>query len=112
MKGRKVLLGLILALAVLGTMRLAYEGRLSSLKAQAAPLAATSGMGSAHFGLDWDVIGNGGAKMASTHFQMASTVGQAAAGNISSGHFAAHIGYWQNLTAAYPVYLPLVLRGS
>ncbi len=115
MKGGRFLLLLGLSVAAVGALGLAYGGRLSSLKAQAAPLAAASGMPameSAHFGLNWSVVSSGGGEIASTHFQMASTIAQPAIGNISSVHFAAYTGYRQNLLAVYRIYLPLVLRGS
>ena len=115
MKGGRFLLLLSLSVAVLGALGLAYGGRLSSLKAQAAPLAAVSGMPameSAHFGLNWSVVSSGGGEIASTHFRVASTIAQPATGNIDSAHFATHTGYWQNLLAVYRIYLPLVLRGS
>ncbi len=114
MKKREVLLWLCLAAALLIALGLAASGRLSSLRAQASPLDAVSGapaMGSAHFGLDWDVISAGGGAASSPHFQAATTVGQPMVGNVSSAHFALHIGYRQNLLTIRRLYLPIVLRG-
>jgi len=113
MKERRLLLALSLGVILFGMLGLVYAGRLFSLKAQAAALNAVPGapaMDSAHFGLNWDVIGAGGNTIASTHFRVVSTMGQPAIGNISSAHFAAHTGYWQNLSTVYRIYLPLVMR--
>jgi len=113
MKDHRLLLVLGLSVTLLGMLGLVHVGRLSSLKAQAASLPEVSGapaMESAHFGLNWDVVGTGGRGIASTHFRVASTVGQPAVGNIGSAHFAAHTGYWQNLSTVYQIYLPLVMR--
>jgi hypothetical protein len=65
-------------------------------------------MVSDHFGLNWDVLANGGIRMSSSHFRLASTLGQPVIGNSSSTHFGLRSGYWQEFF--YRVFLPLVLR--
>jgi hypothetical protein len=64
--------------------------------------------GSAHFGLDWNVLGSGGGEMSSTNFRLRSTIGQSAIGRQESAHFKNHAGYWQ--TFIFRVYIPLVLK--
>ncbi|HNT78794.1 MAG TPA: hypothetical protein PKH77_27630 [Anaerolineae bacterium] len=115
MKDRRFLLALGLGVTLLSLFGLSYAGQQSALNAQAAALPANSAapaMESAHFGLDWDVVGAGGSEIASTHFRVASTIGQPATGNLSSAHFAAHTGYWQTLSTTHRVYLPLVMRDA
>ena len=114
MKGQRFWWVLGLSVTLLALSGLVYVGRLSS-KVQAAPLDAISAspsMGSAHFGLNWDVFGTGGSEISSAHFRVAATMGQPAVGNIDSAHFAAHIGYWQNesFSGSHYIYLPLVMR--
>ncbi len=111
MRGRKKIWGLTLV----GLVGLALVGLLTSQTVVARRLAlAASGpftpaqRGSANFGLDWNVVGTGGGKIASAHFQIRSTLGQPTTGWIASSHFKNHAGYWQNYT--YRIFLPLVLR--
>jgi hypothetical protein len=71
MKDRRFLLALGLGVTLLSLFGLSYAGQQSALNAQAAALPANSAapaMESAHFGLDWDVVGAGGSEIASTHF--------------------------------------------
>jgi len=49
---------------------------------------------SAHFNLDWSVIGSGGGTFSSAHFRMNSTVGQPAAGLTNNSHYKACSGFW------------------
>lgn len=113
MKDRRFLLTLGLGVTLLSLFGLIYAGRQSALKAQAATLPAGANapaMDSAHFGLNWDVVGAGGSEIVSAHFRVAATMGQPAVGNLNSAHFAAHTGYWQTLGATHRIYLPLVMR--
>lgn len=111
MKGHKkiwslTLIGLVgLAFIVLLTNQAASAQRPALVEAE--PFRPAQ-MGSANFGLDWNVVGCGGGKIASAHFQIRSTLGQPATGWIDSTNFKNHAGYWQNFT--YRVFLPLVLR--
>ncbi|MCD4737667.1 MAG: hypothetical protein K8R89_00190 [Anaerolineae bacterium] len=111
MRGDKKIWGLTLV----GLLALALIVLLTNQTAAARrPALAASGpfgtaqMGSAHFGLDWNVVGTGGGKIASAHFQIRSTLGQPTTGWIASSHFKNHAGYWQRFT--YRIFLPLVLR--
>ena len=65
-------------------------------------------MGSAHFRLDWHVIGSGGGELSSTHFRLRHTIGQAAIGDQESTNFKNHAGYWQEFI--FRVYLPAILK--
>jgi hypothetical protein len=67
-------------------------------------------MSSAHFRVDWDVIGCGGGTASSTHFILRSTIGQRfAVDDWSTGtYFGGRAGFWQ--TFRYSSYLPLLLR--
>ncbi len=102
-------------LTLVGLVGLAFIALLTNQAASARqPVLAESGsfstvqMGSANFGLDWNVVGYGGGKITSAHFQIRSTLGQPTTGWIASTNFKNHAGYWQNFT--YRVFLPLVLR--
>lgn len=102
-------------ITLLGLIVLSLVGFLGSQAASAQPTTlAEAGpfnmvqMGSTNYGLDWNVVGMGGGEIASTHYQIRSTIGQPAIGRVDSTHFGNHAGYWQNFT--YKIFLPLVLR--
>jgi len=66
-------------------------------------------MESAHYAINWDVMGGGGEPIASTHFALNSTIGQGAIGPKSNTHYCLCSGYWCGVIK-YRVFLPLVLR--
>ncbi len=71
-----------------------------------AALAQTS----AHYNLEWHVIGGGGQPVASASYRVNSTVGQGAASPpySTSAHYAVSGGYW--FATVYYVYLPVTLK--
>ena len=68
-------------------------------------------MGSAHFALDWNVVGTGGGTISSAHFNVSSTIGQPAVGTADSAHFDLCTGYWCWLDRIAEIFLPLVIKG-
>jgi len=71
-----------------------------------AALAQTS----AHYNLEWHVIGGGGRPVASAHYLVNSTAGQGAASPpySASASYGVSGGYW--FTALYEIHLPVVLK--
>ena len=69
-------------------------------------------MSSTSFRLDWftPLSGSGGGLSRSTSYIANVTVGQVAAGSLSSASYRAGLGYWYGAGNPYAVYLPLVLR--
>jgi hypothetical protein len=74
-----------------------------------------------HYDLSWHVLAPGGREgMASDSYAVHGTLGQFAIGPASSGETAVGSGYWSGLSGAaggpvsitYPIYLPLVYKGS
>ena len=117
MNRRNLVIVLGLVALVVGLASLAYlDSRALAQEAHAAnPVSSGLGfnrvnMGSAHFGLDWNVLANGGNTMNSSHFRLSSTLGQAVIGVSDGTHFQNRAGYWQGFL--YRIYLPLVLRDS
>jgi hypothetical protein len=78
---------------------------------RAAPAAAQT---SAHYNLEWHVIGGGGQPVASTHYAVNSTAGQGAASPpySASAHYIVSGGYWYGGRPApiRQIYLPVVVR--
>ena len=70
-------------------------------------------MSSTNYKLDWftPMTGSGG-PASSTHYAINFTVGQSAIGASSSANYGVGLGYWYGAaaTAAYQVFLPLVVR--
>jgi hypothetical protein len=70
------------------------------------------------YDLSWHTIAGGGGKMESAQLTLQGTVGQAVTGQASSGGRTLCSGFWCNGSSAaekpedYPVYLPLVVRGT
>ena len=82
---------------------------LTTVTVGGAVLAQTS----ASYNLEWHVIGGGGQPVASTHYLVNSTAGQAAASPpySFSTHYVVSGGYWfSGGLALYWVHLPLVAR--
>lgn len=86
-------------------------------------LFATAGVvlaqSSGSFELPWQVIAAGGERSASSSYQVAGTIGQAAGSppRLVSAGFRVGSGYWAGIRATlaevrYSIYLPLVQRES
>jgi hypothetical protein len=67
-------------------------------------------LGSPHFQLDWNVAADGGGTVASTHYQVSSTIGQPATGISGSSNFEVCSGFWCKVLAFFELYLPIQLR--
>ncbi|MCJ7739027.1 MAG: hypothetical protein MUQ10_17225 [Anaerolineae bacterium] len=111
-----VLLGLVAVVVGLAGL-VCFDSQALAQEAHAAnPVSAgldfnRVNMGSAHFGLDWNVLANGGNTMSSSHFHLSSTLGQTVIGVSDNTHFQHRAGYWQGFLSEYRIHLPLVLRG-
>ena len=108
MKKWLIRIGAFLLLVVLASFVMAA---VAQTETAAASEMSSSGifavqMESAHFAIDWSVIGAGGGEMSSAHYSLNSTIGQPATGNSSSTNFAHHAGYWQNWF--FKIFLPLI----
>jgi len=104
----------VLAGMVIGILTLTVLGG-SALAQKPSPspeiYASVQDMGSAHYSLNWNVIGNGGGQVSSTHFRVNSTIGQPAVGTTTSDHFDVCTGYWcwaEQLLAN--IFLPFIHR--
>jgi hypothetical protein len=95
----------ILALTILGGHAMAQES-----SPQTDAVISGVSIGSAHFGLDWNVNGTGGGTISSTHFTVSSTIGQPTVGTSDSTHFEVCSGYWCWLDRIANIFLPLVLK--
>lgn len=67
-------------------------------------------MSSAHYAINWDVIGGGGGPMSSASYAMNSTVGQVAIGPISSVSYRLGAGYWYGVVVEYRIFLPIIMK--
>lgn len=67
-------------------------------------------MGSTHFQLNWNVLGNGGGIVSSSHFGVSSTIGQPTVGFSSSSNFEVCSGFWCKVLAVFKLYLPLQIN--
>lgn len=99
-----IVVGLV-ALSLLGGPALAREPL-----AEADPLTAGINMNSAHYSLNWNVVGTGGGTISSDHFTVSSTLGQPTVGTITSTHFEVCTGYWCWLDRIASIFLPLVMK--
>ena len=97
-----IVIGLV-ALSLLGGQALAQE----PLPDQ---IISSANMGSAHYGLDWNVVANGGGTISSAHFTVSSTIGQPTVGTVTSLHFEVCTGYWCWLDRIAGIFLPLVMK--
>lgn len=72
------------------------------------PISAfnTVRMESDSFGLHWHVYASGGEPVASTNYQLHSTLGQPVTGNMDSPSFTHRAGYWQEWL--YRLFLPFL----
>ena len=60
------------------------------------------------YDLSWNVIGSGGTSFTTVgDYSLGGTIGQSAAGPLSSGNYKLNSGFWQ---ANYSIYLPIVLK--
>lgn len=66
-------------------------------------------MESTNYAIKWDVMGGGGAPIASTNFALNGTIGQGVIGLKSSTNYGLCSGYWCS-EVEYQIFLPLVLR--
>ena len=66
-------------------------------------------MESTNYAINWDVMGGGGAPIASTNFALNGTIGQGIIGLKSSTNYGLCSGYWCS-EVEYQIFLPLVLR--
>jgi len=96
----------LLALTILGGQALAQEQSPVS-----DGIISGVNMGSAHYGLDWNVVGAGGGTISSAHFTVSSTIGQPSVGTVNSTHFEVCTGYWCWFEYIANLFLPLILKG-
>jgi hypothetical protein len=83
--------------------------------AGAIPLALTSiafAQVSSNYDLSWHVIGGGIGQMEGANHSLQGTLGQTAAGSMTSGGHTLCSGFWCTEAEQIEVYLPLVLRDS
>lgn len=73
---------------------------------------ATVQMGSAHFGLDWNLVTPGGGNVGSPHFHISASLGQPTVGAKSSPHYETCTGFWCGLDFIKRIFMPLLLRDS
>ena len=95
----------LLALTIIGGQALAQEPPPET----DIPISGVN-MGSAHYGLDWNVVGTGGGTISSSHFTVSSTIGQPTVGTIDSAHYEVCTGYWCWLDRIARIFLPLVIK--
>ena len=71
-------------------------------------------MSSPNYRLDWYVTlsGGGGGPSSSVSYKANFTVGQVAAGALSSTNYKAGWGYWYGAGGQYTIFLPLVLKNN
>ena len=79
------------------------------LSAAAGLVGPVTAMESTNYAIKWDVMGGGGAPIASTNFALNSTIGQGVIGLKSSTSYGLCSGYWCG-GVEYQIFLPLVLR--
>lgn len=96
----------LLALTSLGGQALAQSPPPTSPEG----FASVQDMGSAHFSLNWNVIGNGGGQSSSAHFTVNSTIGQPTVGLADSDHFEVCSGYWCWVERLAGIFLPLITK--
>jgi hypothetical protein len=94
----------LVALSILGSQALAQEDTPDGI-------IAGVNMGSAHYGLDWNVVGTGGGTISSPHFTVSSTIGQPTIGSVTSSHFEVCTGYWCWFDYIASVFLPILFMG-
>jgi hypothetical protein len=61
--------------------------------------------------IDWDVMGGGGGHVEAAPYALDGTIGQAVVGRATESGSELCSGFGCGVTAAYSVYLPIVLRG-
>ena len=94
-----VLIAITISAVVVG----AQQPQTDQAKALAGPP-----MDSPHYQLNWNVSGNGGGTVTSTHFQVSATVGQPATGISNSANFEVCSGFWCKVLAIFDIHLPIV----
>ena len=67
---------------------------------------------SSNYDLSWHVVGGGVGQMEGPNHSLQGTLGQPAAGVMSSNRHTLCSGFWCAGTAGFRIYLPLVLRDS
>jgi hypothetical protein len=60
--------------------------------------------------IEWDVMGGGGGHVEAAPYALDGTIGQAVVGRAAESGSELYSGFWCGVTAAYSVYLPIVLR--
>lgn len=103
----------MLALVFLSQQVLAQEPQptLPSEALAAAMLPNAPQMSSAHFNVNWNVVGTGGGDMSSPHFKISSTLGQPTVGHKSSPHYQTCTGFWCGaVDFVREIFLPLILK--
>jgi len=103
----------ILILAFLGQHALAQTPQTTlpgNLSAAAVPPNSPK-MSSAHFALNWNVIGTGGGNIQSSHFKSSNTFGQPTTGHIDSAHYQTCPGFWCGaINFVKRIFLPIILK--
>ena len=74
----------------------------------ALPVLADDGPG---YDLSWWTVDGGGATLEAGEYRLGGTAGQPDAGILEGGGYTLRGGFWSGVAVAYPVFLPLVLRG-
>jgi hypothetical protein len=74
--------------------------------------SVASAQASSNYDLSWHVIGGGIRQMGGTNHSLQTTLGQPAAGSISSDGHTLCSGFWCAGTTGFKIYLPLILRDS
>jgi hypothetical protein len=104
-----VLVGFVVGLVALGIL----GGQ--ALAEESTPLTkgiySSANMGSAHYDLDWNVVGTGGGTISSPQFTVSSTIGQPTIGSMTSSHFEVYTGYWCWFDYIASVFLPILFMG-
>jgi len=75
-------------------------------------MSPSRAMQSAHYAINWSVVGAGAGPMHSTNYDTNSTAGQPASGLSHSANYDLCAGYWCSTAVEYAVYLPLILRNA
>jgi hypothetical protein len=106
MNARRFLVGVLLTLGAL--LIFAGVAAASVPRQPASPLDAMGSITSAHFRIDWSVMGSGGGDLSSAHFKASATLGQPSVSSKSSAHFAECTGFWCEFTRLMQLFLPLI----